>query len=69
MGRRIDLRTLVRPGFSVCAVTEDVERLELVLRPTCRSCRCPDCDAVSASVHSRYFRNWTTSQLRGGAYA
>lgn len=56
MGRRFDLTKLVPQGFYLWDVSEDFERLELVLRPTCRSCRCPVCGAVSASIHSRYFR-------------
>lgn len=48
-----DLTTLVPPGFTLRDICGDDDRLDMVLRPARRSCRCPDCGASPESIHSR----------------
>lgn len=56
MRMTVDLTTLVPPGFELGDIGGDVERLEMVIRPTRPSGRCPDCGTTSNSIHSRYVR-------------
>lgn len=56
MPTNVGLTTLVPTGFRLIHTGGNAERLELVVRPSRPSCRCPDCGAVSDSVHSRYVR-------------
>lgn len=56
MPTSVGLTTRIPRGFRLVHTGENAERLELVVRPSRPSCRCPDCGAVSDSVHSRYVR-------------
>lgn len=56
MCTNVDVKTLVPPGFKLVDIGGEDDRLEMVLRPACGSRRCPDCGALSESVHSRYVR-------------
>ncbi len=46
MRTNVDLTTLVPPSFKLIDVCGGDDRLEMVLRQTRRSCRCPDCGAL-----------------------
>ncbi len=56
MRTNIGLTALIPSSFRLVRSAGDAERLELLVRPSRPSCRCPDCGAVSNSVHSRYVR-------------
>lgn len=45
------------PGFEIMEIRNDVERIDAYAISLAVSGRCPDCQGISASVHSMYMRH------------